>query len=89
MRGNTRAVPPALSLIRSLEMGGTRVLNGSRAFLLELSKSAQAGLLRILEIPHPRSLALNDLESALVQWAGSWPALLSQNKGAAGRECFC
>src|SRR5262245_63656186 len=35
IRGNTRAVPLALSLMRSLEAGGARVLNGSRAFALE------------------------------------------------------
>jgi hypothetical protein len=40
VRGNTRAVPLALYLIRSLELGGARVLNGTNAFLLELSKSA-------------------------------------------------
>src|ERR1700723_2828206 len=76
VRGNTRAVPFALSLMRSLELGGARVLNGSRAFLLELSKSAQAALLRTLEIPHPRSLAFNDPETALEQWTVGWPALL-------------
>jgi hypothetical protein len=37
VRGNTRAVPLALAMIRSLELGGAKVLNGSRAFLLELS----------------------------------------------------
>ncbi|HEY7337162.1 MAG TPA: hypothetical protein VH639_19875 [Bryobacteraceae bacterium] len=68
VRGNTRAVPLALSLMRSLELGGARVLNGTRAFLLELSKSAQAALLRQLEIPHPRSLVFNDPEAALAQW---------------------
>src|SRR4051812_22209158 len=45
VRGNTRAVPLAYSLIRSLELSGARVLNGSRAFALELSKSAQAALM--------------------------------------------
>src|SRR4051812_4234110 len=53
VRGNTRAVPFALSLMRSLELGGARVLNGSRAFALELSKSTQAALMRRLGIPHP------------------------------------
>src|SRR6516225_10824351 len=75
VRGNTRAVPLALSLMRSLELGGARVLNGSRAFLLELSKSSQAALLGKLGIAHPRSLAFNDPEAALVQWQGGWPAL--------------
>src|SRR5712691_3214584 len=65
VRGNTRAVPLGLAWIRSLEAGGARVLNGSRAFLLELSKSAQAALLGRLGIPHPRSLAFNEPESAL------------------------
>src|SRR3989440_6845003 len=59
VRGNTRAVPLALSLMRSLELGGARVLNGSRAFALELSKTAQAALMRQLGIPHPRTLAFN------------------------------
>src|SRR5215831_20903490 len=72
VRGNTRAVPLALSLMRSLEIGGARVLNGSRAFLLEISKSAQTALLAQLDIHHPGSLAFNDAEAALDQWTGGW-----------------
>src|SRR5258708_5257765 len=64
VRGNTRAVPLALSLMRALELGGARVLNGSRAFALELSKSAQSALMHRLGIAHPRSLAFNDVEAA-------------------------
>src|ERR1700704_4936359 len=41
VRGNTRAVPLALALMRSLELGGARVLNGSRAFARALSTSAR------------------------------------------------
>src|SRR5208282_523998 len=52
VRGNTRAVPLALALMRSLELGGARILNGSRAFALELSKSAQAALMQSLGIRH-------------------------------------
>jgi len=88
VRGNTRAVPLAVSLMRSLELGGARVLNGSRAFLLELSKSAQAALLQKLDIPHPRSLAFNDPETALVQWTGGWPALLKPEQGGSGARMF-
>src|SRR5260221_11089602 len=72
VRGNTRAVPLALSLMRSLELGGARVLNGSRAFSLELSKSAQAALMHQLKIPHPRTLAFNDMQVALEQWGDRW-----------------
>ena len=88
VRGNTRAVPLALSLMRSLELGGARVLNGSRAFLLELSKSAQAALLQRLGIPHPGSLAFNDPETALAQWTGGWPALLKPEQGGSGARMF-
>src|SRR3984885_11452369 len=88
VRGNARAVPLALSLMRSLELGGARVLNESRAFALELSKTAQAALMRTLNIPHPRSLAFNDPESALAQWAGGWPALLKPEQGGSGARMF-
>src|SRR5579871_6272590 len=88
VRGNTRAVPLALSLMRSLELGGARVLNGSRAFLLELSKSAQAALLRKLAIPHPRSMAFNDPETALTKWTSGWPALLKPEQGGSGARMF-
>ncbi|MGA7238949.1 MAG: hypothetical protein WBY44_24920 [Bryobacteraceae bacterium] len=88
VRGNTRAVPLALSLMRSLELGGARVLNGSRAFSLELSKSAQAGLMQRLGIAHPRTLAFNDVEAALAEWGDHWPALLKPEQGGSGARMF-
>jgi glutathione synthase/RimK-type ligase-like ATP-grasp enzyme len=88
VRGNTRAVPLALSLMRSLELGGARVLNGSRAFALELSKSAQAALMQRLSILHPRTLAFNDVGAALEQWGDRWPALLKPEQGGSGARMF-
>jgi len=88
VRGNTRAVPLALSLMRSLELGGACVLNGSRAFLLELSKSAQAALLHKFGIPHPRSLVFNHPERAIEAWRGGWPALLKPEQGGSGARMF-
>jgi len=88
VRGNTRAVPLALSLMRSLELGGARVLNGSRAFLLELSKSSQAALLGKLGILHPQSLVFNDVEAALARWTDGWPALLKPEQGGSGARMF-
>ena len=87
VRGNTRAVPLALSLMRSLELGGARVLNGSRAFLLELSKSTQAALMQTLGIPHPHTLAFNDVEAALAKWT-LWPALLKPEQGGSGARMY-
>jgi len=88
VRGNARAVPLALSLIRSLELGGVKVLNGSHAFLLELSKSTQAALMHRLNIAHPRTLAFNDVDTALARWEGGWPALLKPEQGGSGARMY-
>ena len=88
VRGNTRAVAFALSFMRSLELGGARVLNGSKAFLLELSKSAQCALLKGLGIDHPRTFAFNDPEAALARWDGGWPALVKPEQGGSGARMF-
>jgi hypothetical protein len=88
VRGNTRAVPLALSLMRSLEIGGARVLNGSRAFALELSKSTQIALMKQLGISHPRTLAFNDVEAALAAWGDCWPALLKPEQGGSGARMY-
>jgi glutathione synthase/RimK-type ligase-like ATP-grasp enzyme len=88
VRGNTRAVPLALSLIRSLEIRGAHVLNGSKAFSLELSKSTQAALMKSLGIAHPRTLAFNDAEVALARWGDRWPALLKPEQGGSGARMY-
>ncbi len=88
VRGNTRAVPLGLALMRSLELGGARVLNGSRAFALELSKSAQVALMRQLGIDCPRTLAFNEPEAALEKWEAGWPALVKPEQGGSGARMY-
>ena len=85
VRGSTRAVPLALALMHTLELQGARVLNGADVFALELSKSAQATLLRTLDIDCPRSITDNDV-SAQHGFAGDiqWPALLKPDQGGSG-----
>jgi glutathione synthase/RimK-type ligase-like ATP-grasp enzyme len=85
LRGHTRAVPFALAYMRSLERQGARVLNGADVFALELSKSAQATLLRTLGIDCPRSITFNDVR-ALRKFDGDvqWPALLKPDQGGSG-----
>ncbi|HEX5109371.1 MAG TPA: hypothetical protein VFV95_13030 [Vicinamibacterales bacterium] len=85
VRGNTRAVPLALAYMRTLERLGARVLNGADVFALELSKSAQATLLRTLGIDTPRSITFNDV-LALRAYADSigWPAILKPDQGGSG-----
>ena len=85
LRGNTRAVPLALAYMRSLELLGAKVLNGADVFALELSKSAQATLLRTLGIDCPRSVTFNDV-GALRAYSDDleWPALLKPDQGGSG-----
>src|SRR6187399_3270889 len=77
LRGNTRAVALALAYMRSLERLGARVLNGADVFALELSKSAQATLLRTMNIDTPWSITFNDA-TALRAYDHQirWPAIL-------------
>ena len=88
VRGNTRAVPFVLSMMRSLELRGARVLNGSSAFSLELRKSEQCALMAGLEIAHPRTMAFNSAEAAIANWKGSWPALVKPEQGGSGARMF-
>lgn len=85
VRGHTRAVPLALAYMRSLALMGARVLNGADVFALELSKSAQATLLRMLGIDCPRSITFNEV-SALRAYDGElrWPAVLKPDQGGSG-----
>lgn len=85
VRGNTRAVPLALAFMRTLERRGVRVLNGADVFALELSKSAQATLLRVLGIDTPFSITFNDPGALRAHEAAiCWPALLKPDQGGSG-----
>jgi len=85
VRGNTRAVPLALAFMKSLALKGARVLNGADVFALELSKSAQATLLRTLGIDCPYSITFNDV-AALHEYERDlkWPAVLKPDQGGSG-----
>jgi glutathione synthase/RimK-type ligase-like ATP-grasp enzyme len=71
--------------MRTLERLGARVLNGADVFALELSKSAQATLLRTLGIDTPWSITFNDV-GALRAYADQihWPAILKPDQGGSG-----
>lgn len=87
VRSHGRAVPFALAFMRTLEQAGARVLNGARAFSLELSKSEQASMMRRLGIAHPVTLAFNDIDRACEHWK-KWPALLKPEQGGSGARMF-
>lgn len=89
VRGNARAVPLALSLLRAYAAAGTPVVNGERAFSLELSKTAQVALLDRLGIPAPRTLAFNDVDALARHLEGlrvpfPFPAVIKPDQGGSG-----
>lgn len=92
VRGNVRAVPLALAFLKSLEGAGRTVLNGHRAFALELSKTTQAALIGRLGLRTPRSIAFNDLDAlrARLESEGAagrgwkWPSLVKPEQGGSG-----
>jgi hypothetical protein len=85
VRGNARAVPYALAYMRALEIRGVRVLNGADAFALELSKTAQAALLRELGVPTPRIWTFNDVAALRGRSRElPFPLLLKPEQGGSG-----
>ncbi|HEY8249975.1 MAG TPA: hypothetical protein VIG70_05155 [Burkholderiales bacterium] len=85
VRGNVRAVPYALAHMRALQIRGVRVLNGADAFALEISKTAQAALLRNLGVPAPRVWTFNHLEALRARAHEiAFPVLLKPEQGGSG-----
>ncbi|MEO0326119.1 MAG: hypothetical protein AAF447_24435, partial [Myxococcota bacterium] len=89
VRGNGRAIPHALTLLRSFEAAGIPVLNGHGAFALELSKAAQLAMLRRLGIRGPRTLVFHDAEGLAETLAREatpfpFPALIKPDMGGSG-----
>ena len=88
VRGNARAVPFALAYLKALEHADVPVINGARAFALELSKTAQCAMLGRLGIRTPRSITFNDVDAldarVKTDAAWRWPALLKPEQGGSG-----
>lgn len=86
VRGNARAVPFALAYLKALEHADVKVLNGARAFALELSKTEQIALVRSLGLDAPRSITFNDAATLAerVPAGWRWPALLKPEQGGSG-----
>lgn len=84
-RGHGHAIHAAAAYIDYVEAYGVRVINGSRQYRLELSKSAQLDLLRRLEIPSPRARVINNGAEAPAAAAGlRYPVVVKPNIGGSG-----
>lgn len=85
LRGHTSAIFYAQQYLAHLERLGVPVVNGTRAYGLELSKTRQIALLAGLGVPHPRTRVVNhvsQLEPAAAELA--FPLIVKPNIGGSG-----
>ncbi len=84
-RGHQSAIFLTLHYLAYLDRIGTPVLNGLRAYELELSKARQASLLAELGIAHPRTRVVSDPAGVAEAATGlSFPVLVKPNIGGSG-----
>jgi hypothetical protein len=84
-RGGARAIFTTLDYLAHLERIGAPVLNGLRAFEIELSKARQVSLLASLGIAHPHTRVLAEGADAVAAVDGlEFPVLAKPNIGGSG-----
>src|SRR5262245_6445570 len=84
-RGNGQGIYHTADYLAHLERIGTPVVNGSKAFAVETSKSLQLSLLASLGLSFPRTVVINNPATALE--AGEeigYPLIFKPNIGGAG-----
>src|SRR5438067_4788817 len=85
LRGHTAAIFHALQYLSHLEGLSVPIVNGTRAYQIELSKARQLSLLAALGLPHPRSRVVNHLgqvEPAAREL--EYPLIVKPNIGGSG-----
>lgn len=85
LRGHANAILYAQQYLTYLDAIGVPVVNGSRAYALELSKANQLALLAMLGLPHPRSRIVNSINQ--IEPAASeldYPIIVKPNVGGSG-----
>lgn len=84
-RGNGRVVFHTLGWLRHLERRGTPVVNGTRAYELEISKARQLDLLKQLGLSFPASRVINDpLQAPGAADELRFPVVVKPNVGGSG-----
>jgi glutathione synthase/RimK-type ligase-like ATP-grasp enzyme len=85
LRDHAQAVYASLHYIEFVEASHVPVVNGSRAFRLEISKAAQLALLHRLGVPYPRARVINDAAEAVAAAEGlRFPVVVKPNVGGSG-----
>ena len=84
-RGGSHTIFYTLHVLDQLERSGVRVVNGSQAFLTEISKARQLALLGSLGLPHPRARVIHDPRQAVAAANGlAFPVVVKPNIGGSG-----
>jgi hypothetical protein len=84
-RGNAQAIFFTRDYLAHLERIGTRVINGCKAFSLEISKAAQSSLLHSLGLATPRSRIVNcAIQAASAAQEIGFPVIVKPNIGGRG-----
>jgi biotin carboxylase len=84
-RGHGNGIFYTLNYLAHLESTGCRVVNGYRAFSLEISKARQLSLLDQLGLPYPAARVINDPSQAVVAAQGlRLPLIAKPNVGGSG-----
>jgi hypothetical protein len=85
LRGNAQGIFFTRDYLAYLERIGTRVINGSKAFLFEISKAAQLALLHSLGLTTPRSRIANcAIEVISAAQEIGFPVIIKPNIGGRG-----
>ena len=84
-RDHGDAIFYTLGYLEHLERRGVRVINGLKAFRMELSKAAQLSLLEELGLPYPKARVIHRPGQALDVAEGlRWPIVVKPNIGGSG-----
>jgi hypothetical protein len=85
LRGHTQAILYTRQYLDHLESLGVPVVNGARAFDLDLSKARQLTVMTKLGLPHPRSRVANSVEQVVAGAAElEYPIIVKPNLGGSG-----
>jgi glutathione synthase/RimK-type ligase-like ATP-grasp enzyme len=85
LRGHGHGIFYTLQYLNHLKNRGTRVINGEKAFDIEISKARQLSLLNSLNLPYPKAFVINSPSLAVAASENlRFPLVVKANIGGSG-----
>ena len=85
LRGHGHGIFYTQQYLNHLENAGVRIINGQKAFAIEISKARQLSLLDSLLLPYPRARVINSASLAVSAAEGlRFPIVIKANIGGSG-----